>query len=106
MTLLPTTWYKEVGHENHKKGLGIIALAASLPRSRGVAPRAEKPEQELLCLLPLLWQELPHALVTFLNARGLPHVPSAPLEFQEVKCVQLFAQCTRICIFYSRAFNL
>jgi hypothetical protein len=98
--------YKKTGHENHSKGLGFIALAPSLSRSRRVAPRAEEPERELLCLLLLLWQELPHAFVTFLNARGLPHVPSAPLEFQEGVCVQLFAQCARICIFYSRAFNL
>ena len=106
LAVLAFICYKKVGHEIHKKGLGFIALAPSLSRSRGVAPRAEKPDKELLCLLLLLWQELPHALVTFLNARWLPHVPSAPVEFQEDMCVQHFAQCARICTFYSRAFNL
>jgi hypothetical protein len=37
------TWYKEMGHENHKKGLGFIALAPSLPRSRRMLAGAEGP---------------------------------------------------------------
>jgi hypothetical protein len=97
---------KKTGHENPKKGLGFIALDPSLPRSRSVAPRAEEPEQELLCLLQLLWQELPHAFVTILNARRLPHVPSAPLEFEEGMCVQLFAACPSNRAYHSGTFNL
>lgn len=63
------TWYKEMGHENYKKGLGFIALAPSLPRSGRIVAGAEKPGQQLLCFLGLLLQqELPHAFVTFLNA--------------------------------------
>jgi len=98
--------YKEIGHENPKKGLGFIAFDPSRVRSRSVAPRAEKPEHELLCLLLLLWQELPHAFVTSLDARRLPHVQSAPLEFEEDMCVQLFAQCTRVRAYHCSTFNL
>jgi len=98
--------YKEIGHENPKKGLGFIAFDPSRVRSRSVAPRAEKPEHELLCLLLLLWQELPHAYVAFLNTRRLPHVQGAPLEFQEGVYVQLFAQCTRVRAYHSSTFNL
>jgi hypothetical protein len=104
LAVLAFIWYKKIGHENPKKGLGFIALDPSLPRSRSVAPRAEKPEQELLCLL--LWQELPHAFVTILNARRLPHVPRAHLEFQKDMCVQLFAQCTRNRTYHSSTFDL
>ena len=59
----------------------------------------------MLCLLLLLWQELPHAFVAILNARRLPHVQSAPLEFEEGMCVQLFAQCARNCTHHSSTFT-
>jgi len=63
------TWYKEIGHENRKKGLGFSALAPSLPRSGRIVAGAEKPGQRLLCLLGLLLlQELPHAFLTIVNA--------------------------------------
>jgi hypothetical protein len=69
LTILLTTWYKEMGHENYKKGLGFSALAPSFPRSRRRVAGAEKPGQRLLCFLGLsLLQELPNAFVTFPNA--------------------------------------
>jgi hypothetical protein len=63
------TWYKEMGHENYKKGLGVIALAPCFSPSRRTVAGAEKPGQRLLCFLGLLLQqELPNAFVTFPNA--------------------------------------
>jgi hypothetical protein len=62
------TWYKEMGHENYKKGLGFSALAPSFLRSRRRVAGAEKPGQRLLCFLALLLQELPNAFVTFPSA--------------------------------------
>jgi hypothetical protein len=63
------TWYKEMGHENHKKGLGFIALAPSIPRSGCVAFGSERPTRGVLCFLGLLLlQELPNAFVTFPHA--------------------------------------
>ena len=94
--------YKEIGHENHKKGWGFIALDPSLTGSWRLVAGAKKPGQQLLCLL--LWQKLPHAFVAFLNARRLPHVQGAPLEFHV--CVQLFAACARNRTYYSGTFNL
>jgi hypothetical protein len=62
-------WYKQIGHEIYKKGLGFIALAPSFPRSGRIVAGAEKSGQRLLCFLGLLLQqELPHAFVTIVNA--------------------------------------
>jgi hypothetical protein len=63
------SWYKEVGHENYKKGWGFSALAPFFPRSGCVAVGAERPARGVLCFLGLLLlQELPHAFATFPNA--------------------------------------
>jgi hypothetical protein len=58
-----------MGHEYYKKGLGFIARAPSFFGSRRIATGAEEPGWGLLCVRSLLlWEELPHAFVTFLNA--------------------------------------
>jgi len=69
LTSLLMTWYKEMGHDNYKKGLGFSALAPSFPRSRCVAVGSERPARGVVRFLGLLLlQELPNAFVTFLDA--------------------------------------
>jgi hypothetical protein len=90
------TWYKEVGHENYKKGLGFSPRAPSFPRSRRVAVGSERPAGGVLCFLGLLLpQELPNAFVTFLDARLLPHIQGAPFGFPDSVYVQRFAASAR-----------
>ena len=86
------TWYKEMGHENHKKGLGFIALAPSFPRSRCVAVGSERPARGVLRFLGLLLlQELPNAFVTFPNAWTMPDVQGAPVAFHDDVYLRYFA---------------
>jgi len=69
LPILGVICYKEMGHENYKKGLGFIALAPSFPCSGRIVAGAEKPGRRLLCFLGLLLQqELPHAFLTIVNA--------------------------------------
>jgi hypothetical protein len=84
--------YKKMGHENHKKGLGFIALDPSFPRSRRIVVGAEKPGQRVLCFRGvLLPQELSDAFVTFPKACMLSHVQRTPLGFHGDLRVQRFA---------------
>jgi hypothetical protein len=86
------TWYKEMGHENYKKGLGFSALAPSFLRSRCVAVGSERPARGVLRFLGLLLlQKLPNAFVTFPNARTMPDVQGAPVAFHNDVYVRHFA---------------
>jgi hypothetical protein len=100
-------WYKEIGHENYKKGLGFSALAPSFPRSRCVAVGSERPARGVLRFLGLLLlQELQNAFVTFPNARTMPDVQGTPVAFHDDVYVQHFAASASIRTDHLSSLNL
>jgi hypothetical protein len=106
LTTFLMTWYKELGHENHKKGLGVSALAPSFTRSGSLAAGSERPARGMLWFFGVLLLQEPYpAFVTFLDAL-LPHVQGAPLGFREGVYVQCFPASSGLRADHSSSFNL